>query len=97
MSRASEIKESIEVAASAMDPEQAKKLVLTLIATGALTTKFLARVISRRRERGGKYYPGEEGYHYAGGNITAGLRKREGIGSVKSGSDTRAARRNKRR
>lgn len=99
MSRANEIKESIEAAASQMDPEQARKLVLALIATGALSLKALSGIIARRAGRGGRDrnpYEGEEGY-YHGGNPLANLRKREGIGSVKSRSNTRTARRNKRR
>ena len=97
MSRANEIKESIEAAASQMDPEQARKLILALISTGALSLKALSGIVKRRQGRSGKYYPGEEGYYYAGGDLTTGLRKREGIGSVKSRSNTGKTRRNKRR
>jgi hypothetical protein len=78
-----------------IDPEQAKKIMLSLIATGALTTKAVIGAMRRRRERGGGSYPGESGYY--AGDPTVGLYKKEGLKSVKSRSNTGKTRRNKRR
>ena len=94
MSRAKQIIESVDAAVNAIDPEVAKKVIFGLIATGALSAKALTSYLKRRRERGHDYY-GAEGYDM--GDPTRGLYKKEGIGSVKSRTNTRKTGRNKRR
>lgn len=98
MSRASRIIDSIvenTPEAVGMDPEQARKFALALIATGALSIKAIQSALRKRREMGSRYdYQGAEGYDL--GDPTMGLYKK-GISSVKSGTNIRKIRKNSRR